>query len=1060
MRIIKILTLLITFSGITSTVNWAGTLSAEVDRNIYEHWIEIVKNVHSEYQDGDARMYTVLAENFYRKYRETSNPAYLNFALHEAGRFLRDEIIDSLTEEELARISEVVQKMHYRNIPSGYYQIRDFGPSDIYTFIGPDIPESMDGDALLLLNHWHDSFDDLYTRDPLMAAFKAQALSAGYAKLNEFEKASELAPSLLKHSVFPSSEFSYNLYAGLIYPLYMRGQYSLALQVFEQALLPIVYDLGNVNNIIHSQMNYASTLFLIGKVDAALEVYESLYNEGIIDKNSSLYLNLLRFISISHLMIGSFDQYTLYQHKLFEIGIRENLHEIQLRTLLGLHRHHELQKEFALSYDYLTQALDFALEHDLKSELSGVLLSKGYFYRDQLNDVKSALDYFKDALDIANETDYYRDKRIILSNLADTYALIGNHMKAENYYKHAVELTSSGNDPAGYLTSSMSYAQWFIKVGRIEEAQNLIDLFDEAVVRTYPFYNRVQYHNVDISLLIENGSIQHALSVSNEVVRDIIDWILQSSDHQTGHMHIRTQFSEAFRLNTLLYELSGNPVDALANSGRLRGISRTGFYNNPALKSNMLTEEELVLDYNLGVRIQSLRDRYAVGNDQQRNLIRTDLTNAVTERNRLVNQAFPRYLDSQYEEIIKSRRSLLKRGEMAIYFSKFEDQLFQFFITRSGVTMKSYPHDSAFYETINEAIASFGYRTTDLKKLHELYMTYFEGNIPSEIKHIYIVPDDEFYRIPIEILPIQPVETSQSFGTANYMIEKYSISYLNTLADLQKKHSDNPADFDYDIAGFGISNFRNAGHQQLADLPFSPIEVLNSVNNLKSFQRSNIFIEENSSETNFREIAGNSRIIHMATHSRVMDNNPLFSSLYLYNDPDIQQNSDGRVNDGLIHAYEIFDLNLNADLVFLSSCESGSGGYIQGSGILGFSRAFSFSGAKSLVLNLWPVRDQASAELTPQFYDFLNRGYDKAEAMREAKLNYINQRDSDPYLWGSFVLYGNTKPLIEPEPDYLLRGIVTALSILGFLLLLNYFRRFFRVDICQKFFGRPAECTV
>ncbi len=275
------------------------------------------------------------------------------------------------------------------------------------------------------------------------------------------------------------------------------------------------------------------------------------------------------------------------------------------------------------------------------------------------------------------------------------------------------------------------------------------------------------------------------------------------------------------------------------------------------------------------------------------------------------------------------------------------------------------------------------------------------------------------------------------------MIEKYSISYLNTLADLQIQQSDNPDDFDHDITGFGISNFRNAGHQQLSDLPFSPIEVVNSINNLESFEHSNLLLEESSSESNFRDMAGNSKIIHMATHSRVLDNNPLFSSLYLFNDPDIQVNNNGLVNDGIVRAYEIFDLNLNADLVFLSSCESGSGGYIQGSGILGFSRAFSFAGAKSLILNLWPVRDQASAELTPQFYDFLNRGYDKAESIREAKLNYINQRDSDPFLWGSFVLYGNTEPLIDEEQNYFMIVSVTILSILGILLLLSYFRRFF-----------------
>jgi len=1043
MRIIRILSIFVIAGSFTLSSNLILAQSDAQEEYIFEQWIGIVKKNYADNESSEVEIYTRLAENFYQKYRETSNQDFLNFAFHEAGRVLRSEIITRLTEEELATVSDVVQKMHHKIIPDDYYQIREFGPSDIYSFIGYDnIPEEMEEEALALLDYWYITLDDSYTEEPLFAAFKTQALSAGYAKLGEYDKVTDLTSYLLEYNVFPSSIFSLSLYEGLIYPLYMRGQYSLALKVFEQALLPIVNDLGELDDIIFVRMNYASTLFLIGNVNEALLVYESIYNEEIINTSSANYLNLLRFISVSHLMIGNFDQYSKYQHELFEIGIRENLKEIQLHALISLHRHHQLQNDFSLAYDYLTQALNFALEHDLKSELSGVLLSKGYFHRDHFDDLSSALEYFNEALSFANETNFYRDQRIILSNLAETYALIGNDSEAEKYHIEAVDLTSTGNDPFGHLSTTMSYAQWLIKMDRIEEAQNLKDQFNEQDIRTIPFYTRVQYHNVEVSLLMDSGSLQNALTISNRVINDVIDWILQSSDHQTGHMQIRTHFSEAFRLHSRLMELSGNSVDALVASGRLRGISRTGFYNNPALKSNMLSEEELVLDYNLGVRIQDLRDRYAVANDQQQNLIRTDLTNAVAERNRLVNQAFPRYLDSQYEEIIRSRRSLLKRGEMVIYFSKFENQMFQFFITRSDVTMKSYPHNPDFYETINKAIDSFGYRSTDLEILHELYQTYFKGNIPTGITHLYIVPDDELYRIPIGILPIYPVESPNSYGSAEYMIEKYSISYLNTLADLQENQTDDARDFEYDITGFGISNFQNAGHQQLSDLPFSTIEVINSFNKLESFQRSNLLIEENSSETNFRNMAGNSRIIHMATHSRVMDNNPLFSTLYLYNNPNNQQDNEGRKNDGRIRTYEIFDLNMNADLVFLSSCESGSGGYIQGSGILGFSRAFSYAGAKSLILNLWPVRDQASAELTPDFYDFLNSGYDKSESIREAKLNYINQRDSDPYLWGSFVLYGNTKPLIEQEKNYLLHVAITTLSILGLLLLLNFFRRF------------------
>tara|TARA_R100001143_G_scaffold58746_1_gene56842 strand:- start:55942 stop:58995 length:3054 start_codon:yes stop_codon:yes gene_type:complete len=1015
----------------------------ETDKSIYEQWIEIVKNTHSQYKDSDIPIYNLLSENFYREYRETSNSAFLIFALHEAGVPLRVEIIDSLTEDELAGVSDVVQKMHYKIITPDYFQIRDFSPSDIYSFIFSfDIPEEMDDEALALLDHWYNTLDESYAQDSLMGTFKAQALSVGYGRLGEYDKVADLTAYLLRSPIFPSSLFSLSLYENLIYPLYMRGQYSLAIRVFEQALLPIVNDLGDLDDIIYNRMNYASTLFLIGDVNGALDEYEKLYAEDIIDLNSSRYLNLLRFLSISHLRVGNFDKYTEYLQKQFEIGISEELHDFQLHTLVSLYHHHQTQFDHIIAYDYINQALELANEHNLKEDLSEVLIALSLYYRDTINDYELTIENLENALEIAKETGFYRDLRIVLINLAETYALIGNDQEAESYFKQTVELTSSADDPVGYLSTSMSYSQWLIKIGRIADAKQLFSQFEFNDIRTYPFYNRVQYQNVEVSLLIDDGSYQEAITISNQVINDVIDWILQSSDHQTGHMQIRTQFSEAFRLNSKVMEISGNVEEALTANGRLRGISRTGFYNNPALKSSILSEEDLVADYNLGVRIQNLRDRYAVGNDQQKDLIRPELTNAVTERNRLVNQAFPRYLDSQYGELIGSRRSLLKRGEMVIYFSKFEDQMFQYFITRSDVTMKSYPHDSSFYEPIKEAIASFGYRTTNLEVLYELYQTYFEGNIPPGIEHLYIVPDDELYRIPVEILPIHPVESSHSFGSAEYMIEKYSISYLNTLADLQITQPDRPDNFDHDITGFGISNFRNAGHQQLADLPFSPIEVVNSINNLDSFEHSNLLLEESSSETNFRNMAGNSKIIHMATHSRVIDNNPLFSSLYLYNDPDIKQNNNGLMNDGIVRAYEIFDLNLNADLVFLSSCESGSGGYIQGSGILGFSRAFAFAGAKSLILNLWPVRDQASAELTPQFYGYLNRGYDKAESIREAKLNYINQRDSDPFLWGSFVIYGNTKPLIKQEGNYFMAASLTILSILGLLFLLSYFRRF------------------
>ena len=236
-------------------------------------------------------------------------------------------------------------------------------------------------------------------------------------------------------------------------------------------------------------------------------------------------------------------------------------------------------------------------------------------------------------------------------------------------------------------------------------------------------------------------------------------------------------------------------------------------------------------------------------------------------------------------------------------------------------------------------------------------------------------------------------------------IRDSTVSYLNTLSDLVNEPVD--SDFSYDLAGFGVSNFSAAGHPDLPDLPFSPREVTNSVEQLDKFTNKRFFINDLSTESNFRDIAGKAKIIHLATHSKVDDENPLFSSLYMYsgtaeNEGDTVETE----NDGIVHAYELFDLNLNADLIFLSSCESGSGGYLKGSGILGFSRAFAYAGAQSLSINLWPIRDQTASEISSEFYASLNQGKNKAEALRDARLHYLNHSNSDPYLWGAFIMYG------------------------------------------------------
>jgi CHAT domain-containing protein len=145
---------------------------------------------------------------------------------------------------------------------------------------------------------------------------------------------------------------------------------------------------------------------------------------------------------------------------------------------------------------------------------------------------------------------------------------------------------------------------------------------------------------------------------------------------------------------------------------------------------------------------------------------------------------------------------------------------------------------------------------------------------------------------------------------------------------------------------------------------------------------------------------------------------------------------DSPQDDGQIHAYELFPLHMKSDMVMLSSCESGTGSYITGSGLIGLNRAFTYAGVKSLVMNMWKVDDKAAETVSVQFYKYLKQGLPKDEALRKAKLYYLNNVDSDPLKWGSYIVTGKISPLFHPIWD--LATIATRFLIVLIVIVAGY----------------------
>ncbi len=125
----------------------------------------------------------------------------------------------------------------------------------------------------------------------------------------------------------------------------------------------------------------------------------------------------------------------------------------------------------------------------------------------------------------------------------------------------------------------------------------------------------------------------------------------------------------------------------------------------------------------------------------------------------------------------------------------------------------------------------------------------------------------------------------------------------------------------------------------------------------------------------------------------------------------------GRTVDGFLRAHEVFNLNLPAELVALSACETGLGKQVKGEGLVSLTRGFMYAGASSVAASLWKVNDEATAELMKVFYaNMLQKGMPPAEALRAAQ-NEIRQQPewSAPHYWAAFTLQGEYRQVIKPS---------------------------------------------
>lgn len=313
-------------------------------------------------------------------------------------------------------------------------------------------------------------------------------------------------------------------------------------------------------------------------------------------------------------------------------------------------------------------------------------------------------------------------------------------------------------------------------------------------------------------------------------------------------------------------------------------------------------------------------------------------------------------------------------------------------------------------------------------------------------KKTVIIPDGAIGYLPFSLL-LKEMPKNENYAQYPYLIRNYTFSYAPSATMwFTKKDEKNKEGIDHKsatrVAFSGFSpDFGRVGKNtsQLAkvktrtdtlrdkfrQLPGAKLETTFSAKQWDGQK----YMDQKATEARFKEIAPQSRIIHLATHGVIHDYNPAYSKLMFANGPNSGE-------DGALYNYEIYNMDLNADLAVLSACRTGYGKLMEGEGVMSLARGFKIAGCKNVLMTLWSVEDRAASELVKQFYQNLADGLAKETALRKAKLAYLEANPgvgANPYYWGGFVMMGSDVKV--PEPDQSMAANWWLISIGGALFL-------------------------
>ncbi len=380
---------------------------------------------------------------------------------------------------------------------------------------------------------------------------------------------------------------------------------------------------------------------------------------------------------------------------------------------------------------------------------------------------------------------------------------------------------------------------------------------------------------------------------------------------------------------------------------------------------------------------------------------------------------YPTLLLLQKEISISALLKKLKRNKTTLveYFYGTRN-IYQFKISSDTFEIKKIDNINSFKKSIQKFIhyydAPSNISNNPKEYAKDALTLYTTLKIPKTKNKLLIVPDGLLNFVPFEALLTQETQLV-NFQKMPFLLKSTELSYEISASKYVRSVTKN--DPKRTVLGI-FPVFENTA----IELPFSLAES----NAIQQYFDGNFIEKELATYELFINEAKKHKIIHLSTHAE--------SGTFTKPSSIKFSNTDIFVN-------QLYGMQLDADLVVLSACETGIGKLIKGEGPLSIGRGFQYAGVKNVLFSLWKVNDLTTSKLMQNFYKSLKASGIKANALHQAKLDYLNDKNitnaqKSPYHWAAFVYYGETDQ--HPSLNYFWYG----LGIILFVLIILFLRRF------------------